>query len=134
MTFWSSLASKFIPCLFIRVLLAGFPLTPLRAVDLFWSSRKGSTFFVIGLLPNKTHSDLAGHGMCTECVTRAHHTCSALRVTRELLFLNRNDQSPRLACTHPRVEKIVTFLFLFSLCFSKTMFLQAIAIAIDILE
>ena len=69
--------------------------------------------------------------MRTECVTQARDTCSALRVTRELLFLNRNDQSPRLACTHPLVEKIVTF-YLFCLCLSKTMFLQAIAI--DILE
>ena len=66
----------------------------------------------IGLLPNKTRSDLAGHGMRTECVTRAHHTCSALRVTRELLFLNRNDQSPRLACTcSPTRRENSDFLF-----------------------
>ena len=79
---------------------------------------------VIGLLPNKTHSDLAGHGMRTECVTRAHHTCSALRVTRELLFLNRDDQSPRLACTHPLVEKIVTFIFCFACVFHKQCFFK----------
>ena len=40
----------------------------------------------IGLLPNKTRSDLAEHGMRTECVAPARDTCSAFLPARALVL------------------------------------------------